>query len=191
VVFLLNSFFDKFIFTNTLKFTHNNFYLVDIPFFISPIDSLSGLASVQDFEFQKKVYSSVKDSTKGELSKEFLKNFGVLEKGKELKLFEDFFSASGWGKLQGIDLQMDSKRAIIVLENSPFVASLKGKTRLPADVFLRGSLAGLFSVVFSDDIDCVEVECAALQGERCKFVLKPKQEFDFSNAVVQQQLSHE
>jgi predicted hydrocarbon binding protein len=52
-------------------------------------------------------------------------------------------------------------------------------------------LAGLFSKIFNEDIDCVEVDCAALSGDKCKFIIKPKTEFDFSNLIVQQQLSHE
>jgi len=88
-------------------------------------------------------------------------------------------------------LQTESKRAIIVLDNSPFASKLKGKTQLSADVFLRGILAGIFSKIFGEDIDCVEAECAALIGERCKFIIKPKTEFDFTNKIVQDQLSHE
>ncbi len=187
---MLNSFFDKFIFTSTLKYTHHNFYLVNIPFLIAPIDSLSSIAAVQDVEFQKKIYISIKNGTMDKLVNEFGSNFG-LEKGKELHLIEDFFTASGWGKLESIDLQMEGKKAIIVLENSPFVSALRGKTTLPVDTFLRGMLAGLFSKIFLEDVDCVEVECAALSGDKCKFIIKQKTEFDFSNIVVQQQLSHE
>jgi predicted hydrocarbon binding protein len=187
---MLNSFFDKFIFTSTLKYTHNNFYLVNIPFLIAPVDSLCAIASVQDAEFQKRIYLSLKKGTVDKIVAEFGSNFG-LEKGKELALIEEFFTASGWGKIESIDLQMEGKKAIIILENSPFVLALRGKTSIPADVFLRGMLAGLFSKIFNEDIDCVEVDCAALSGDKCKFIIKPKTEFDFSNLIVQQQLSHE
>ena len=187
---MLNSFFDKFIFTSTLKYTHSNFYLVDIPFLIAPIEALIGITEVQDIEFHKKIYLAVKKSTAEQLMKEFGANFGV-EKKKELDLVETFFTASGWGQIQSIDLQAESKRAILVLDNSPFASKLKGKTQLSADVFLRGVLAGIFSKIFEEDIDCVEAECAALTGERCKFIVKPKTEFDFTNKIVQDQLSHE
>lgn len=187
---MLNSFFDKFIFTSTLKYNHANFYLLDIPFLITPVETLIGLCAVQDIEFQKKIYESVKKSTAENLMKEFGTNFGG-EKKKQIDLVETFFSASGWGQIQAIDLQPETKRAIIVLDNSPFVSKLKGKTQLSADVFLRGTLAGMFSKIFEDNIDCVEAECAALSGEKCKFIIKPKTEFDFANKIVQDQLSHE
>ncbi|MFA5931360.1 MAG: 4-vinyl reductase [archaeon] len=187
---MLNNFFDKFIFTSTLKYTHNNFYLVDIPFVIAPIDSLTGIAGVQDTEFLKKIYLTTKKSTQENLMKEFGANFGV-EKKKELELIETFFTASGWGHIQSIDVQSEAKRAILVVDSSPFATALKSKTQLPADTFLRGVLAGVFSKIFEEDIDCVETECAAISGERCKFIVKPKTEFDFSNKMVQDQLSHE
>lgn len=187
---MLNQFFDKFIFTSSIKYTHNNFYVVNIPFFIAPIEVLTGMAEVQDTEFQKKIYALVKKSVRERLLPQFSFNFG-LEKKKELEIVREFFTASGWGNIQIIDLEMDAKRAIIIIENSPFVNALKGKTALPADTFTRGVLAGMFSKAFEEDIDCVESECAAQNSERCKFIIKPKTEFDFGNIVVQQQLSHE
>lgn len=187
---MLNNFFDKFIFTSTLKYTHNNFYLLDIPFLIAPIETLAGLCEVQDMEFHKKIYESVKKNTAQNLMKEFGTNFGG-DKKKQTELVSQFFTASGWGELQSVDLQPETKRAIIVLNSSPFAAKLKGKTQLSADIFLRGTLAGLFSNVFEENIDCVEVECIALNFERCKFIIKPKSEFDFANKIVQDQLSQE
>jgi len=187
---MLNSFFDKFIFTSTLKYTHSNFYLVDIPFLITPIETLVGLCGVQDIDFQKKIYEIVKKNTAENLMKEFGANFGG-DKKKQTELVQTFFSASGWGQIQNIDLQSETKRAIIVVDSSPFAAKLKGKTQLSADVFLRGTLAGMFCKIFEDNIDCVEVECAALNFERCKFIIKSKIEFDFANKIVQDQLSHE
>jgi predicted hydrocarbon binding protein len=187
---MLNSFFDKFIFTSTLKYTHNNFHLVDIPFLIAPVEMLVGISGAQDTNFHKKIYSEVKKSTQENLMKDFGATLGIDPK-KELDFVETFFIASGWGLIQNIDVKHESKRAIIVLDNSPFAEQLKGKTQVCADTFLRGVLAGIFSKVFNEDVDCVEAECAALSGERCKFIIKPKTEFDFTNKVVQDQLSIE
>ncbi len=183
---MLNSFLDKYIFTNTLKYTHNNFFLVDMPFVITPISVLTNLAGNPDSNLQKKIYAEVKRSSR-EHFLEKVSGFG-LDKEKQLKFVQDFFVASGWGAIQPVDLNFDSKRAIIVVDNSPFVVELKGKAKVAVDVFLRGVLAGLFSRIFSENIDCVEVECAALNFERCKFIIKPQQEFDFTNQVVKDQI---
>jgi len=187
---VLNNFYDKFIFTGTLKFTHSNFYLTNIPFLISPVETLTGISSVQDAEFLKKLYLAVKKSTMQGLLPQFETNLGMTRE-KETELIREFFVFSGWGAIQVIDMQIEAKRAIIVVDNSPFAEALKGKSSLPVDTIMRGTLAGLFSAVFKEEIDCVEVECAALNCERCKFIIKPKVEFDFTNASVQQQLSHE
>jgi len=184
---MLNSFFDKFIFTNTLHYTHNNFYLLNTPFAIVPVEILTGLTENLGKEEQKKVYESIKKSTKEKFVTGFAKSFGSDSK-KEFEVTKDFFIASGWGKIDVIDFQMESKRTIIVLENSPFAQNQKEKNK-SADVLARAVFAGLFSSIFSEDIDCVETECAAQNKERCKFVIKPKTEFDFSNPVVQEQLN--
>jgi len=157
---------------------------------MAPIETLTGICSVQDQDFLKKLYLAVKKSTIQGLIPQFETNLGM-EKQKETKLIEEFFSFSGWGNLQVIDMQTEAKRAIVVVDNSPFATALRGKTQYPSDTIMRGTLAGLFSAVFKEEIDCVEVECAAQNSERCKFIIKPKVEFEFTNILVQQQLSHE
>ncbi|MEK6959175.1 MAG: 4-vinyl reductase [archaeon] len=183
---MLNSFFDKYIFTNTLKYTHNNFYLVDIPFAMVPIDVLLELCVLEDTQQRKKIYSSIKSSTKSKLLPR-MSGF-THEREKEILLLKTFLSASGWGSIDIIDMHFDSKRAIVVVENSPFANQLRGKSKFPVDVFMRGILAGAFSVFFKEDVDCVEAECFASGGERCKFIVKPIAEFDLTSNLVKDQL---
>ena len=183
---MLNQFFDKYIFTNTLKYTHNNFYLVNVPFVISPVDIFLSILKSPDLEFHKKMYLAIKEDTKSNFIKRF-SELGITQE-KELDFVRAFFIASGWGMIQIIDHDKESKRAIIVLDNSPFAAALNGKTDVPVDTFIKGVLAGLFSQIYDADIDCVESECFALGAKNCKFILKPKTEFDLSKKVVQDQL---
>ena len=184
---MLNQFFDKYIFTNTLKYTHNNFYLVNVPFVISPVDIFLSILKSNDLDFHKKIYLAVKEDTKSNFMKRF-SELGITHE-KELDFVKAFFVASGWGMIQIIDHDKESKRAIIVLDNSPFATSLGGKVDLPVDTFLKGVLAGLFSEIYGGDVDCVESECLALGAKSCKFILKPKTEFDMSKKIVQDQLS--
>lgn len=188
---MLNKFYTQFDMTSNLHYLHNNLYLMNIPFFIAPIDALSGVIAVADSDFHKKIYMEVKRSTQEKMLGQFNLYFGTTDKKKEINFIVEYLTYSGWGNVQIIDLEMEAKRAIIVVENSPFATALKGKTALPTDEFLRGLLAGVFSKILGEDIDCVESECAAQNHEKCKFILKPKTEFDFGNTVVQQQLSHE
>jgi predicted hydrocarbon binding protein len=183
---MLNQFFDKYIFTSTLKYTHNNFYLVNVPFVIAPVDIFLSLSGSSDSELHKKIYLAIKEDTKTN----FLKRFDTLgiEQNKELEFVRAFFIASGWGSINVIDDKVESKRAILVIENSPFANELKGKATFPVDTFIRGVLAGLFCGLFKEDVDCVESECVALNATVCKFIIKPKTEFDLTSKIVQDQL---
>lgn len=154
-----------------------------------PVDLLPNLLASDDADLHKKIYSLVKESSKKDLMERF-KGLGI-EKKKEIDFIDSFFTGSGWGDIQVIDFSPEAKRAIVVLDNSPFASALRGKAKAAVDVLFRGMLAGAFSSIFEENIDCVEAECVALNNERCKFVVKPQMEFDFSNKMVQDQLTPE
>ena len=74
-------------------------------------------------------------------------------------------------------------------ENSEeFVWIVKGKVDFAVDTLLRGVFAGIFSAILKEDVDCVEVECTALNDNVCKFIVKPKKEFDLEKNIVREQL---
>ena len=57
---MLNTFFDKYIFTNGLRYTHYNFFLMNVPFAVVPVDVLVGLAKIEDLEANRQVYAALK-----------------------------------------------------------------------------------------------------------------------------------
>jgi predicted hydrocarbon binding protein len=183
---LLNSFYDKFIFTNALKYKHSNFYLLNLPFVIAPSDLFLEMLALDD-EFQKKLYSAVKKSTKSNLIKKFSLDFGF--KGEKLVNFlETYFMASGWGEIKTVDVDFKDHKAIVMVGNSPFGNGLHGKVSKPCDHLLRGVFAGVFSKAFNVDVDCVEVHCTAIGGNDCEFIIKRPGEFDLGNKHVLSQL---
>lgn len=184
---MLNPFFDKFIFTNSLRYVHNNFYLVNIPFLIVPAELLVGLVRREDAELNKDLYYSAKEATRANLIRQFDLDFG-LQGEKELSLVEQFFTASGWGGIKRIDLDTAQQRAIVNVSDSPVAAAFKGKASHAVDHFLRGILAGIFSNLFKTDVDCVETECIALNHKECIFIIKPLHDFDFSKKETRRQL---
>jgi predicted hydrocarbon binding protein len=184
---MLNSFFDKYIFTNNLKYRNNNFFLMNIPFAIVPVEVLVSISMQNETNVKRALYQSVKENTRYNLVRQFQLDFG-LDKKKALQLFETFFTASGWGKIQSIDINFETKRAILTVENSPVALALKGKVSYPVDIMFRSVFAGIFSEVFGESMDCVESECAAISGERCKFIVKAENEFDISKKMVRDQL---
>jgi predicted hydrocarbon binding protein len=186
---MLNQFLDKYIFTNTLTYKQNNFSLVNIPFTIFPVDLLLELVGQEDKEKLKEIYYIVKKSSK----ENFMPKFDELKMDgkKQVDFVKTLFMASGWGNIQIVDLDSEGKKAIVVVDNSPFAKELKGKAKNPVDVIIRGVLASLFSDVFKVDVECVESECMAVKGEHCKFVIKPHSEFDFTKKIVSEQLNVE
>lgn len=184
---MLNMFYDKFIFTNNLKFKHNNFYLMNIPFIICPVDMFAEIAGKEDMELNKKIYYSVKESVKKDVSKDFSESFALIG-DKFHDLLSTYFSASGWGNIKTVDFSLSEKRAIVSVEDSAVALALKGKVKKQADHFLRGVLAGIFSVAYNTDFDCVELKCHALNDKPCEFVLKEKGKFDKSKEEFKLQL---
>lgn len=184
---MLNSFYDKFIFTGGLKYMHNNFYLINIPFVILPTELIASLAARQNQEADLDIYYCTKEATRTRMLKQFDIDFG-LEGHKAMHLVGEFFSASGWGSIEVIDQDIAKKRAIVVVKDSPVAGALRGKARFPVDHLLRGVFAGLFSHIFSADVECVETKCSALNEPCCEFVVKEAHEFDFEKTEVRRQI---
>ena len=187
---LLNRFYDKFIYANSLKYRHNNFFLIDLPFLLCPAALLSGLLETNDPEFEKKLYLAIKESVAKHLIPSFGTEFGF--RGKKMVAFlEQYFVASGWGSIKNVDLDFGEKKAIVLVLNNPIASRLHSKPKAPADHILRGILAGLFSRVFEERVDCVETHCCALGESNCEFIIKKQSLFDFSDKRVRRQIEAE
>ncbi|MEM4257005.1 MAG: 4-vinyl reductase [Candidatus Diapherotrites archaeon] len=183
---MLNSFYDKFIFANALQYKQNNFYLANLPFVILPVSVLISIAEKNDKNLDLSLYYSVKDSITYSLRKELELDFGI-EGKKSIDFMRTFFTASGWGSIEIIDIDTEKGRAIVKVENSPVAKNVKN-TKKPCDTFLRGFLAGIFTIYFKIDVDCVETKCIATGSPNCEFIIKPLKEFNFENPLTRSQL---
>lgn len=173
---MLNKFFDKFIFTNGLRFVKDNFFLLKIPFVICPNDLFVGFVARNDPELNKEIYYSTKLSMREYFSKRINEEF-ELKGDKYLEFIQAFFSASGWGKIELIDFERENNRAIISVENSPVANELNGKVSFEVDHFIRGVLAAAFSEAYEINFDAVEIKCKARGEERCEFIVKKSKDF--------------
>ncbi len=187
---MLNSFYDRFIFTNGLHYKNSNFFLVNLPFLICPTELLSGMLNTDNPAFERHVYYNVKQSVRERLVSQFGLEFGF--KGEKMVNFlEQYFVASGWGNIKNVDLDFQRKKAIVRVLNNPLTGRLRGKVKTPSDHIVRGILAGLFSKVFQSNVECVETHCIALGEKDCEFIIKKQHEFDVSDKRVQAQLELE
>jgi len=184
---VLNPFFDKFVFTNGLKFRHNNFFLINLPFFIVPVEVLAGLLDNSDNEFNKKLYYSLKESVKKRFMKQMSREFG-LKGEKMIGFLEKFFSASGWGSVKHVDLNFQKTEALVSVSNNPFSSFIKS-SKQPVDHLHRAVFAGLFSSAFGKDVECVEVKCSSLGNETCEFVVRPQSMLDLKNPNTRNQVN--
>jgi predicted hydrocarbon binding protein len=187
---VINQFLDKYIFTGGLKYVHNNFFLMEIPFLMVPSNLLISLSLKKDASFNREIYYSFKQSMSQSLKKQFGIDFKE-EGDRGLDLVENFFTSFGWGLLKNVDVDIKKKRAIVIVNNSPVALKLEGKAKEPVDHFLRGILAGIFSDYFKTEVECVETKCTALNNNHCEFVIKEKKEFDFSKKITRNQLDTE
>lgn len=182
---MLNTFLDKFVFTNGLRYTHYNFYLLNLGFALVPMDVLVGIAAVSNPLVNQQLYAAVKKNVRDS----FLQSFQLgATPDKSVVFVEDFLTAAGFGLVKHADLDWVHKRAIIVVNDNPVARSLQGKALKPVDAVLRGFLAGAFSHLFQSDVDCIEKSCMALGSQACEFVIQPQSHFDFSKPEPREQL---
>lgn len=183
---MLNSYYDKFIFTGQMKFKESNFYLIDIPFLLFPVEILSGILVNASDDEAKKIYVSVKNS---------MKDFAPLLKAKPkykglslINFINEFFSNSGFGHIRVLHFDETKFRGIVLVSSSPFASNLKNKSKKPMDHILRGIIAGIFSFAFEKNLDCVETKCISVNSSECEFIVNRNKEFDFSKKNTQSQL---
>ena len=185
---MFNDYYTRAVHGNRLRFENNNFFLDNIPFLFSPIDLLHRFVSSDDEMFERKLYYHVKDAVKHTLMKKFLLKDDLADLRK-VRLLEEYFSASGWGFIRTLELDAKNKRAVALVSNSPIALALHGKVNYHVDHFMRGILAGMFSHIFREDVDCTELKCQALGHRQCEFLIKKNSEHNFSKKFVQRQLN--
>ncbi len=209
---MLNTFYDKYIFTNGLKYVHNNFYLENLPFVILPTSILSALWQDLDEDVVKRVYYSCKNANRS-LAHRFDDDFGLKDE-KLVDFLLKYYTASGWGLLQVQNIDAPNKRALATVFDNPFLEAANEKMSaapvsqwgdIPRALFgwektapkkivfgnplLRGAFAGIFSHVFRSDVECVEVLEDGSPRSFSKFVIKPPAEFDWNGPETRAQLN--
>ncbi len=134
-----------------------------------------------DYYYAAKV--SFRDGMAKSMGKRFSFNFNDF-----FKWLTDIASFAGWGTLKWKDLDREKMHGVIIVQDSPIATSLKGTAKGPVDHVIRGFIAGGASGSLNKDVDAFEEECIAMGAAACRFVFKPRKEFDFSSPEVVRQL---
>ena len=76
---------------------------------------------------------------------------------------------SGWGKGELIKFDVEKKKAIVRVTNSPVVKELR-PSKEPVDFIIAGYIGGSGAAAFKDKtIECKEVQCQAMGNPVCMF----------------------
>src|SRR3989344_788963 len=152
---MLNKFYDKFVLSNNLHFKDYNFYLEDLPFMLFPAELLAPIFEQSTIEQEKEIYQAAKKAMIERVIPRFKLGYGFDDK-KFAQFVSTYFTASGFGLVNILQVDLDQKRVLLTVSNSPIATVMRGKAKLATDHFLRGALSGLYSFIFKIDVDCVE-----------------------------------
>lgn len=104
---------------------------------------------------------------------------------KTIKFGTQVFNISGFGKIQIVNVNLESKRALFRMRDSLYK---NRRSDEPMCHFVRGMLAGFTQNVMKVDMDCVETHCVAMGSDICEFVIKKREDFDKGKEIVKKQL---
>ncbi len=130
---------------------------------------------IHDFQTDEGLYDSIKTNVKKEFH-EIANNFGS-KREDLIKNITDIFDIYGLGKLELVDVNEESKSANLNLFNSAIAHAHIAKnsnSKKPICNLTSAVLAGIFSFIFNEDVDCYEKNCFGKGDEFCEFVIKKR-----------------
>lgn len=171
----LSNLYMKLLFARKIQFVDGQLILVDMPFVVTPVTFFSYLLKdAYDRKELKHLYDIFKASLFEVFSYEFQRRLGF-NKSRLADWLKEFGYASGWGKIEFLNMDFEKKRAIVRVENNPVALSLLRKVNQPICYHMAAFLAGGASRAFGTEVDCTEVKCMALGEKYCEFIIKVKE----------------
>ena len=139
-----------------------------------------------------KLYELQKDLGRHWFERVFERGYGEKPLEEQMRTGIDSLSMAGWGLTNFVQVDPARKTAECIVEHSPFASEyldLRGRSKKAVCFTLRGSLAGGWGVMLHDPtIETVETHCIAKGDAYCRFVSKPRKDFDFKDKLVRGQL---
>ena len=152
------------------------------------------LSMLSLIEIHKELERSGNDLLLYKATKEFginwAKDLGSKYKFKKSDVFKwglASITLAGWGDAEVISEDKDNKVLKFTLKNSA-VSQFYGSSNKAVDHIFRGMAAGSLSIVYGEDMGCIETSCASMGAPYCEFTVKPTNKFDLSNDLVKKQL---
>lgn len=130
----------------------------------------SSLAGMKNLVEHAKVYNKIKDLFLRNIS-ELGKRIGATDEGM-IKTLQDVFNVYGLGSLEIVELDNKNKKAAVKIKDSSIAQEYlkkSGKSKNPVCAITAGVLAGMFSYIMNQKIECVEAKCLAQGASECVF----------------------
>lgn len=131
----------------------------------------SSLNNLVTFVEHAKVYGKIKNVIIKELV-QLGQKIGQTDEGT-IKTLENLFDINGLGKINISNLDNVKKEVLINISDSTiaieWLEKNKKKSKNAVCTLTAGVLAGMFSYIFGEDVDCVEVSCKAKGEDFCEF----------------------
>ncbi len=161
--------FDRLIISKQLSFTEGSIELFGshismmasehIASYMYGIEGLS--EEVQEF------YRSSKEAVAEGIGTAVCKKYNF-DPAQSLKIFTDLTEILGFGSSSWTP-EKEGSTGTVHIGNSA-CKFLVGQATTPSDHYMRGIIAGYASALYRLDIDAIELNCIALESERCEFV---------------------
>ena len=130
----------------------------------------SSFAGMKNLVEHVKVYNKIKDLFLRNIA-ELGRKIGATDEGM-IKTLQDIFNLYGLGSLEIIELDNKNKKAVIKIKDSSIAQEYvkkNGKSKNPVCTLTAGVLAGMFSYIMNQKIECIETKCLAQGASECVF----------------------
>ncbi|MFH1751901.1 MAG: 4-vinyl reductase [archaeon] len=167
----------KLLMTKSLEFKDGEISLLKNPALLLPVNVVCSMIHelIQEDNYAV-AYHMIYSGTKlGVISysHELVKNFH-LKKQELMKIFLQIAALAGYGKIDVKNVDYKLKRAIIHATESPVAQTYVkeyGRSKFFVDVINAGFFAGVFSILFEENVDCIELKCIARGDSECEFIV--------------------
>jgi len=182
------SFVKKLMLGQKMQFNEGEILLLDEPICLMPIRTVMDTTANAKAGKRNAIYLAGKTSGAywfEKITKRFYQDKmpakDIIEWGNNI------IAMAGYGISVLEKVNFDDKEIIFRLNNSTMFR-IMGKSKKPIDDLYRGFVAGAGTVMLKEECDAVEIKCRAVDGDFCRFIVKPKGKFDRSDPVVKEQL---
>jgi predicted hydrocarbon binding protein len=166
---MIDAFLKKLMFVRQLVLNEGRFEILSVRKAMLPIDSFIQLQELNP----EKYYLIIKNTVKTDFER-YAKMLNMNAEALQLKM-KELLETYGIGTIQVADLNMQQKRAAInVLDSAIAINFIQNKRKATKPVcFLNTAIiAGAFTFLFGQDMNCQETKCITQGQKICEFIVK-------------------